>query len=339
MKAIALTRYLPIDNPESLQDIEFDMPMARGRDLLVRIDAVSVNPVDTKVRAPKALVEDEPKVLGWDACGLVVAVGEGVSLFKEGDRVFYAGDISRTGCNAEFHLVDERIAGMAPESQTPEQSAAMPLTTITAWESLFDRLVVDLDADNSQRSILIIGGAGGVGSMAIQLASRLAGLSVIATASRSDSIAWCEKMGANHVINHHSDIAAQLSELGTNEVDYILCCNDTDTHFDAMVEVIKPQGAICCMVDSRGRLDMNALKAKSVSFSWEFMFTRPKFLTEDMIEQHHLLSEVSRLIDEGTLQGTLTKTMSPINAETLRAAHAEIERGAMIGKLVVSGWE
>ncbi len=338
MKAIALTRYLPIDNPESLQDIELDIPMAKGYDLLVSVEAVSVNPVDTKVRAPKALVEDEPKVLGWDACGIVIATGESVSLFKEGDRVFYAGDISRAGCNAEFHLVDERIVGAAPESQTPDQVAALPLTTITAWESLFDRLAISLDADNSQRSILIIGGAGGVGSMAIQLASRLAGLNVIATASRPDSIAWCEKMGANEVINHHNDIATQLSELGRNEVDYILCCNDTDTHFDAMVEVIKPQGSICCMVDSRESLDMNALKAKSVSFSWEFMFTRPKYGTEDMIEQHHLLSEVSRLIDEGTLQGTLGKTLSPISAETLRAAHAEVEQGGMIGKLVVSGW-
>lgn len=338
MKAVALTRYLPIDDPESLLDVTMDIPQAQGRDLLVRVEAISVNPVDTKIRAPKPDVEEEPKVLGWDACGVVVAVGEEVSLFKEGDRVYYAGDITRPGSNAEFHLIDERIVALAPSSMTDAEAAALPLTTITAWESLFDRMKISLDADNSQKTLLIIGGAGGVGSMAIQLAAKLAGLKVIATASRKETVAWCEQMGADVIINHHRDMADQLSELGIKQVDYILCCNDTDSHFDTMVEIVRPQGVICCMVDSSSALEMNALKAKSVTFCWEFMFTRARFLTEDMVEQHHLLSEVARLIDEGTLKGTMTKTLSPINAENLRTAHAEVEKGSMIGKVVVSGW-
>lgn len=338
MKAIALLRYLPAEHPESLMDIELDIPEAQGRDVLVRVEAVSVNPVDTKIRSPKPEVEDEPKVLGWDACGIVVATGPDVSLIREGDRVYYAGDITRPGCNAEFHLVDERIVALAPETLSDAEAAALPLTTITAWESLFDRMHVSLDADNRQASLLVIGGAGGVGSMAIQLASKVAGLKVIASASRPESIAWCERMGADEVVNHHGDIASQLSELGLPHVDYILCCNDTDMHFDTMVEVIKPQGAICCMVDSKAELPMNKLKAKSVQFSWEFMFTRPKFQTEDMVEQHHILSEVSRLVDEGTLSGTAHQQRSPINAENLRAVHALIEQGRTIGKIVLTGW-
>ncbi|TNC80430.1 MAG: zinc-binding alcohol dehydrogenase family protein [Oleiphilus sp.] len=338
MKAIALMRYLPAEDPESLIDIELDIPEAQGRDLLVRVEAVSVNPVDTKIRSPKPEVEDAPKVLGWDACGIVVATGSEVSLIKEGDRVYYAGDITRPGCNAEFHLVDERIVSIAPESLSDAEAAALPLTTLTAWESLFERMHINLDGDNSQSTLLVIGGAGGVGSMAIQLASKIAGLRVIATASRPESTAWCEKMGADEVVNHHRDIASQLSELGLSDVDYILCCNDTDMHFDTMVEVIRPQGAICCIVDSKAELPMNKLKAKSVRFSWEFMFTRAKFQTADMVEQHHILSEVSRLVDEGTLSGTANQQRSPINAENLRAVHMEIEEGRTLGKIVLSGW-
>ena len=338
MKAVALTHYLPIEDPNSLIDVDVEQPTPAGRDLLVQVLAVSVNPVDTKIRAPKPQVEESPKVLGWDACGIVVDTGDEASLFQPGDRVYYAGDITRQGSNAEYQVVDERIVGRAPNSLSDADAAAIPLTAITAWESLFDRLGIDLDADNSARSLLIIGGAGGVGSIAIQLAARLAGIRVIATASRKETQAWCEQMGAADVINHHRDIEAQLSEIGVASVDFVLCCADTDLHFDAMVEVCKPQGKICCMVDSQGELDMNKLKAKSLHFVWEFMFTRAKYQTEDMIEQHHLLNEVSRLLDEELLQSTLTKTLSPINAENIRTVHAELEQGGAIGKLVVEGW-
>lgn len=338
MKAVALTRYLPVEDPACLQNVELEQPSPEGRDLLVQVLAVSVNPVDTKVRAPKPAVEEQPKVLGWDACGIVVDTGDDTSLFKAGDRVYYAGDITRQGSNAEYQLVDERIVALAPQSLGDAESAALPLTAITAWESLFDRLEIDLDADNSDKRLLVIGGAGGVGSIATQLAANVAGLKVIATASRPETQAWCEKMGAAHVINHHQDIEAQLSDMGIPHVDYVLCCADTDLHFDAMVGVCKPQGKICCMVDSQGRLDMNKLKAKSQHFVWEFMFTRAKFQTEDMIEQHHLLTEVARLIDEGVLVSTLTERTHPICAETIRAVHQKLEQGGAIGKTVVEGW-
>lgn len=338
MKAIALTRYLPVTDPDCLQEFTLADPVPQARDLLISVEAISVNPVDTKVRAPKSQVEDAPKVLGWDACGVVKAVGPEVTLFKTGDRVYYAGDISRQGCNSELHCVDERIVGKQPGSLSAEEAAALPLTALTAWESLFDRMGIKQNVNNQGKTILIIGGAGGVGSMAIQLAHKIAGLKVIATASRNETSAWCEQMGADHVINHHRDIGSQLSEVGIPEVDYILCCNNTDTHFDAMVEVIKPQGAICCMVDAAGQLDMNALKAKSVRFAWEFMFTRPKFQTDDMIEQHRILDEVARLVDAGVLQTTLKQVLLPINAAKLREAHAIVEQGGMIGKLVLSQW-
>jgi len=338
MKAIALTHYLPIDDPDSLFDTELDSPVATGHDLLINVTAVSVNPVDCKVRAPKEQIETEPKILGWDACGIVSGIGDSVSLFEVGDRVFYAGDISRPGSNCEYQLVDEKIVGRAPETLSDEAVAAVPLTAITAWEALFDRLGVSLDEDNTAKTILIIGGAGGVGSIAVQLASRLAGLTVIATASKEKSVSWCEGLGAAEVINHHQPIPEQLNALGYHQVDYILCLNDTDMHFAAMVEVIKPQGVICSVVDNKQPLDMSTLKSKSVGFVWEFMFTRAMYQTDDRIEQHHLLNEVARLLDEGILKSTLTESFKPITAENLRKAHAKVETGDMVGKLVLSGW-
>lgn len=338
MKAIALKKYLPVSDPDCLFMTEQESPKASGHDVLVEVRAVSVNPVDTKLRAPKQEVEEDAKVLGFDACGVIVECGESVSLFKPGDRVFYAGDVTRPGCNSQFHLVDERIVGRAPASFSDEECAAMPLTAITAWESLFERMAIDPVADNSNKSILVIGGAGGVGSIATQLASRVAGLKVIATASRRETQVWCEQQGADDVVNHHRELESQLSEIGVSHVDYILCCNSTDTHFDAMAELIAPQGSICCIVDSAAALNMNALKAKSAGFVWEFMFTKAKYQTPDMISQHHILNEVARLCDQGVLTSTLNKTLRPINAENMIAAHGEIEAGQMIGKLVLSAW-
>jgi NADPH2:quinone reductase len=339
MKAVALTRYLPISDPESLMDVELHKPVAAGRDLLVKIHAIAVNPVDTKVRKPKDKVETIPKVLGWDAAGEVVEVGADCKLFKPGDKVFYAGDLTRSGCNAEYQLVDERIVGHMPQHLDFEQAAALPLTALTAWESLFDRLGIALDiTQNRNKSLLIIGGAGGVGSIAIQLAKKLAGLTVIATASRPETFTWVQKFGAQHVINHKQDLIAQMREIGIPQPDYIFCCNDTDAYFPIMSELIKPQGRICSIVETAQPVDLNLLKNKSATFAWELMFTRSMFQTVDMTEQHHILDRIGKLVDEGVLKTTLNESLSPINATNLRKAHAQLEAGGTIGKIVLSGW-
>lgn len=335
MKAIALTRYLPIDNPESLVDVQLDQPVPQGRDLLVAIKAIAVNPVDVKVRAPKDTVEKSPRVLGWDAAGVVQAVGPEVSRFKVGDRVFYAGDITRPGSNSEFQLVDERIAGNMPQTLSFEQAAALPLTAITAWEALFDRLKVPPRSSAPAKSLLIIGGAGGVGSIAIQLAVKVAGLKVIATASRPESEQWVRELGAQHVINHFGDLPAQLKEQGFGSVDYVLILNDTDRHFPAAAAAVAPQGMICTIVENAAPLDVSLLKAKSAGFIWEFMFTRSMFQTADMQEQGKLLDQVAQLIDQKTLVTTVSQVLSPINAANLRQAHATLETGRVIGKIVL----
>ncbi|MES2579240.1 MAG: zinc-binding alcohol dehydrogenase family protein [Pseudomonadota bacterium] len=341
MKAIALTRYLPIDNPDSLVDIELTIPEPLSRDLLVKVCAIAVNPVDTKVRKPKDKVEATPKVLGWDAAGEVIAVGDVVTLFKVGDLVYYAGDVTRSGCNAEYQVMDERIVGHKPHSLNFEAAAALPLTAVTAWEALFDRLGIAQDATkntsgNQAKSILIIGGAGGVGSIAIQLAKKVAGLNVIATASRSETIAWVRGLGADVVVNHHQ-LLQEMSQLNI-QPDYILCNNDTDGYFETMAALIKPQGKICSIVETAKPVNLDLLKTKSATFVWEFMFTRSMFKTEDMIAQHQILQRVAQLVDDGTLTTTLNQVLTPINAENLRKAHAQLESGSTIGKLVLSGW-
>ncbi len=338
MKAIGLTRYLPISDPDALVDIEIETPAATGHDLLVKVEAIAVNPVDTKVRAPKPQVEANPRVLGWDAAGTVVAVGPDVTLFKVGDPVYYAGSITRPGANAEYHLVDERIAGHKPASLDFAQAAALPLTAITAWEALFDRLGVSPKGDHAGKSVLIIGGAGGVGSIGIQLAKTLAGLTVIATAARPASQAWCRRLGADQTVDHRGDMAAQLKALGFAQVDYILCFNDTDGHFPAMADLIAPQGKICTIVENVAPLPVERLKNKSAALIWEFMFTRAMFGTPDMIAQHRLLNEVARLVDAGRLQTTVGENLGTINAANLRRAHAMLEGGQTIGKLVLEGF-
>ncbi len=340
MKAIGLLEYLPIEQEDSLFDFEATKPTAKGKDLLIKINAISINPVDVKVRAPKEKKEETPKVLGWDASGVVVEVGEDCELLQVGDEVYYAGAINRSGTYSEYHLVDERIVGKKPKTLSFAEAAAMPLTTITAWEALFERLAIN--PENSQKnnlqSILIIGGAGGVGSIAIQLA-KWAGLEVIATASRPETVNWVKQLGADHVINHHEALKAQLTEKQLHEVDYILCLNNTDQHWEAMGEVIKPQGKVCSIVENEQPLDLNVLKSKSATFVWEFMFTRSLYTTPDMINQHLLLNKVSELLDQRVLKTTLQEKLSPINAATLRKAHATVESGKMIGKLVVEGFE
>lgn len=337
MKAVALTRYLPIEDPQSLVDVELDKPVPHGHDLLVRVEAVSVNPVDAKVRAPKAQVESTPKVLGYDASGVVEAVGDAVTLFKPGDEVFYAGDITRPGTNAQFHRVDERIVGAKPRSLDFAHAAALPLTALTAWELLFERFGFDPDGTQRGRTVLIVAGAGGLGSIAIQLARR-AGLSVIATASRPETAAWCKRMGAAHVIDHRQPLRAQLEALGLQHVDAIGSFSGPEPYWAQFADVVAPQGKIGILTTLSSPLDMNLVKNKSASVHWEFMFTRAMFATDDMVRQHEILTRVAQLIDAGELHSTLTRTLRPINAATLREAHALIESGGTIGKIALSGW-
>lgn len=337
MKAIGLTRYLPIDDPESLIDIELDKPTPSGHDLLVAVEAIAVNPVDTKVRAPKEAVEPEPKVLGWDASGVVESVGPDVSLFKPGDKVYYAGDITRPGCNSEFQLIDERIVGTKPASLSFAEAAALPLTSITAYEAFFDRLGIDVEGANRGESILIVGGAGGVGSIGIQLA-KIAGLTVIATASRPESTAWCKSLGADHVIDHYEPLREQVEQFGLRQLDHIALFNNTDTHWQAATGLIRPQGTIVSIVENAEPLDQGLMKRKAAAFAWEFMFARSMYQTPDMIEQHRLLNRVAGWIDAGQIRGTANTALSPINAKNLRDAHRQLEAGRSIGKIVLEGW-
>jgi zinc-binding alcohol dehydrogenase family protein len=337
MKAVALTRYLPITDPESLFNVDLPKPQAAGRDLLVRVEAVSVNPVDTKVRAPKPDVEKTPRVLGWDAAGVVESVGPNVTSFRPGDDVFYAGDITRPGTNSEYHLVDGRIVGHKPSSLSFAEAAALPLTSITAWETLFERLGVDRDADNSDRTLLILGGAGGVGSIAIQLA-KWSGLIVIATASRPETQDWVKGLGADHVVDHRQPLPPQLAAIGHKEVNFIANFNNTDAYWVVMAESIKPQGRIVSIVENDHPVEIGLLKSKSASFGWVFMFTRAMFQTADMAEQGKILDRIAQLVDAGIIRTTLTETLSPISASNMRAAHAKSESGRTIGKVAISGW-
>lgn len=335
MKSIGLYQYLPIENPESLVDIEVARPVVSGHDLLVRVEAISVNPVDVKVRAPKKQVEQTPRILGWDVAGIVEQVGSEVTLFQPGDEVYYAGSIVRPGGNSEFHLVDERIVGKKPRSLNFTEAAALPLTTITAWEALFEQMHISHNPEeNAGKRILIIGAAGGVGSIATQLA-QLAGLTVIGTASRPETIRWSEEHGANYIINHHKAFVPQLKAFGFDTVDYIFCLNSTDKHWNNMVEVIAPFGIICSIVEMKEPVNLSDLQSKSASFVWELMFTRSIFQTNDMIEQHNLLNSLAELVDAGKIRTTLTERLTPIDAAQLRIAHEKVERGDMIGKIVL----
>jgi NADPH:quinone reductase len=338
MKAVALTRYLPIDDPESLVDVELPKPVAGAHDLLVRVAAVSVNPVDTKIRSPKPQVEAQPKVLGYDAAGTVEAVGDSVTGFKPGDRVYYAGDVTRAGSDAEFQLVDARLVGHAPQSIDLTDAAALPLTTITAWELLFQRMPFDSEHGGEGKSLLVIGGAGGVGSIAIQLAHR-AGFTVIATASRPETVEWCHTMGAQHVINHRQRLEPQLAALGFTQIDAAINLADTTLYWETLGELLAPQGHVGLIVEPSGALKIgDPYKAKCISIHWEMMFARPRFKTPDQAEQGRILERVAALIDAGELRGTCTEMLTPINAANLREAHRRLESGTSIGKLVLAGW-
>jgi len=317
--------------------IQFEQPTPepKDHDLLVKIEAVSVNPVDYKVRKRIKDTEDPPRILGWDAAGVVESVGDKVSLFKPGDRVFYAGDITRSGSNASHQLVDEYIVGRMPKSLDFPEAAALPLTSITAWEALFDRLKIDPTADKDKK-ILIIGGAGGVGSIAIQLAKKIANLQVIATASREESRKWCLSLGADFVINHHEKMVEQFQEQDLAKPDYIFCLNSTDDHFKTMSELIAPQRMICSIVETTQSHDLDELKSKSAGFVWEFMFTRSMYKTADRIKQHELLNSIADLIDSGELKTTLKEVFGQMSVENIMKAHEQLEAGSSIGKIVLT---
>ncbi|MDT0015448.1 zinc-binding alcohol dehydrogenase family protein [Listeria cossartiae] len=332
MKAVGLTKA-----STDFMDIEIAQPNPGTHDLLVKIKAISINPVDTKQREATKISGDEVRILGWDAVGEVVEIGSDVTLFKTGQEVYFAGDVTRPGAYAEFTLIDERLVGVKPRSLSVEEAAAMPLTTITAWEALFERL--GIVEEDSGKSILIINGAGGVGSIATQLAANI-GLEVIATASRPETIEWTKRHGAHHFINHRENLTKQLKKLGYEKgVDFILCLHNTNAHWDDMQESICPQGKICSIVELAEPVKMSLLKDKSATFSYEFMFTRSKYDTDDKVKQHEILTKAAHMLDGGMLQTTLNKVLSPINAATIEEAHQIISSGKMIGKLVVKGFE
>ena len=336
MKAIGYKVPGPIEHEWSLEDIDLPRPNASGHDLLVEVAAISVNPVDTKIRQRVTPDEGEWKVLGWDAVGRVVEVGPLAEGFAIGDEVYYAGSIARPGTNSQFHLVDARIVGHKPRSISDAEAAALPLTAITAWEMLFDRLDIRRPVPGSANAVLIIGGAGGVGSIAIQLVRALTDLTVIATASRPETQDWVRELGAHHVVDHNGDMAEQIEALGIGAPGFVFSTNNSEHHIAAIQKLIAPQGRFG-LIDDPTTLDIMDFKRKSVSIHWELMFTRPVFETADIHEQGKLLNEVARLVDEGRIRTTLTEVMTPINASNLRKAHALIETGKARGKIVLEG--
>lgn len=342
MKAIGNYKYLPATDPDCFVEVMLPTPQPAERDLLVRVLAVSVNPVDTGMRGNVQPEQTEPRILGWDASGIVEAVGEDVTLFKPGDAVFYAGSIARPGCNSELHLVDERIVGRKPATLSHEQAAAMPLTTLTAWEALFTRMGIEPRPGerNARRKLLIIGGAGGVGSIAIQLAKRVAGLYVIATASRPESAAWCRRMGADQVIDHRQPLQDGLAAIGVDAVSDALCCSNFGEYVEQLPVVVEPFGFACTIIGTKDdRINVGGFIQKSIALGFEFMYTRSLFGTPDMQAQHDILTEAARLLDAGVLEGTLTESFGPLTPENLRCAHARVESRTMIGKLALSGIE
>lgn len=342
MKAIGYKKSLPINEAESLIDIALPQPTATGRDLLVKINAIAVNPVDYKIRQ-KAVNEDGSyKVIGWDAAGEVVAVGEAVTTFKPGDVVYYAGDLTRQGSNAEYQLVDERIVGSKPKSLSFAEAAALPLTTITAWELLFEHLAIrQQGADATVQSdevILVVGAAGGVGSILIQLAKAITGATVIATASRADSQAWVKSLGADHVVDHTKPLLPQIEALGIKQVSHIASLNGTGAYFDDYPALLATFGKIAMIDDPATPLDVMKLKTKSQSLHIEFMFARSMYQAADMDAQGELLTRVADLVDQGYIKTTSGKSLGTINADNLKVAHAELEAGAAIGKIVLEGF-
>lgn len=336
MKAFGYTQATKTLTPESFQAIELPTPEAHGHDILVEVSAISVNPVDAKIRA-NVSSEQGYKVIGWDAVGTVKAVGDKVTLFNVGDRVYYAGDLTRQGSNAELQLVDERIVGRAPSTLSNPEAAALPLTSITAWELLFDRLQISKNQSAKPASLLVIGAAGGVGSILVQLAKQLTNLTVVATASRAQSVAWLNKLGVDEVLDHTQSLDEQRTQRNMDEFDYVISLTHTDQHLDEIINVIKPQGKLA-LIDDPASFDILKLKRKSISLHWEFMYTRSMYQTDDMIAQHQLLTELAELVDNGTIKTTLGQHLGKISVENLVKAHQILESYQSRGKLVLEGF-
>ncbi|CCM79497.1 zinc-binding alcohol dehydrogenase family protein [Rhizobium mesoamericanum] len=337
MKAVAYKTAGSINREDSLKDVELSRPAVAGRDILVEVEAISVNPVDTKIRKGVSPEKGQWKVLGWDAVGKVVEVGPDAKSFSVGDEVFYAGSLIRPGANSQFHVVDERIVGRKPKTISNAQAAALPLTAITAWEMLFDRLDIRKPVPGAANAIVVVGGAGGVGSIAIQLVRALTDVTVIATASRPETQEWVKELGAHNVIDHSKPIAEQVAALGLGAPAFVFSTTETHRHLKEIIELISPQGRFG-LIDDPETLDVTGFKRKAVSIHWELMFTRSIYETADIAEQGKLLNEVSRLVDEGKIRTTVTETLSPINAANLKKAHAGIESGKTKGKVVLEGF-
>ncbi len=342
MKAIGYKQSLPISNPESLMDIELAQPIASGRDLLVKVHAIAVNPVDYKIRQNVANEDGSYKVIGWDAVGEVIATGGAVENFQPGDIVYYAGDLNRAGSNAEYQLVDERIVGFKPKSLSAAEAAALPLTTITAWELLFEHLELEQQSHESQKQsdevLLVVGASGGVGSILVQLAKSITGATVIGTASRESSQEWVKKLGVDYVIDHSKPLQPQIEALGVGNVTHVASLNSTDSYFETYTELLVPFGRIAMIDDPETPLDIMKMKPKSLSLHIEFMYARSMFQAKDMEEQSKLLNHVADLVDQGSIKTTIEQNLGPINAANLRAAHEQLEAGRSIGKVVLEGF-
>lgn len=341
MKAIGYTKSLPISNTGSLMDIEIPQPIANGRDLLVKVSSIAVNPVDFKIRQRAEPEDGSHRILGWDAVGEVIAAGEQVTQFSPGDMVYYAGDLNRQGSNAEYQLVDERIVGFKPKSLSNPEAAALPLTSITAWELLFEHLTIAQQApDSNERSdevLLVVGAAGGVGSILIQIAKAITGATIIATASRESSKEWVQKLGADHVVDHTKPLQPQIEALGVGSLTHVASLTHTDSYFDDYVELLAPFGKIA-LIDDPGPFDVMKMKTKSLSLHIEFMYARSMYNAKDMDEQSKLLNRVADLVDQGYIRTTIAKNLGTINAQNIRAAHEELEAGVAIGKIVLEGF-
>ncbi|WP_445767115.1 zinc-binding alcohol dehydrogenase family protein [Rheinheimera sp.] len=339
MKAVGYQQSLDAADSQALIDINLDEPVATGHDILVQVEAVSVNPVDTKIRKRMQPESGQYKVLGWDAAGVVQAVGEAVTLFKPGDKVYYAGSLTRPGSNSQLQLVDERIVGKMPDNLSFAEAAALPLTAITAWELLFDRLEIQQPSLKHPRPVLLVtGAAGGVGSILLQLARKLTSVTIVATASRPETKQWVLDLGAHYVLDHSQPLVAQLQALDINSVSHVASLTHTDQHYSELVQLLAPQGKLALIDDPAGGIDIMPLKQKSISLHWEFMFTRAMFATPDMNAQHLLLTDLTRLIQQGQIKTTLNQTLGKINAANLRQAHQLLESGSAIGKVVLAGW-
>ena len=336
MKAIVVYEALPTDNAKCFEMIDMEMPVAVDHDILVRIDAISINPVDSKERLGLSGRLDEPLVLGWDACGEVISIGNSVQNFKIGDMVMYAGDITRPGSYAEFQLVDERIVGLKPENLSCEEAATLPLTTLVAWESLFDRLEINRN-DYDNPTLLIIGAAGGLGSMAIQFARQLSNCTIIATASQPESKKWCSELGAHYVIDHSGDLSEQLKAIGFETIPYILNCSNNIPYWEIMSQIVSPEGAICLVTSTKAKLDLDIYMEKSVRINYELMFTRSIFGTDKMSIQGDVLTKISEMISAGIIRHVMTENFGPMTISSLAKAHSHIEQGRMIGKMALSG--